>query len=190
MAMQRNSFKTFREISRDSVVIDVTNTRSSNDSESKAKYLMLHPFWLTPGYIATEHFQAASFKIEGGHTDNSDGAHGSWEMSQTTEDNESRNNFDQVTSNHTSQSSSKQKANNTGPLTRNKIANEAASILYRLITAVLSKSRNAGKIQIFHYPTYLTVSWSHHGCQVDPKSLKNQPEAPMTGAINNIDGLA
>lgn len=73
---------------------------------------------------------------------------------------------------------------------KNEIANEAASILYRLITAVLSKSRNFSKTQIFHDFTYLFVGWSHNSCQVDQKYLKINRKVPMSGKIDYIECLA
>lgn len=88
----------------------------------------------------------------------SDDANGSREVSQGIEDNELSDNLDHATSNDTSQASTKPNANQTEPLTKNEFANEATSMLYRLIAAVLSGTRKASKFQIFYALIYLFVS--------------------------------
>lgn len=52
-----------------------------SDSERKTKYPMMQPFWLHPGYIFTEHFQAAAAKRKCGYADNSNDARGSRQAS-------------------------------------------------------------------------------------------------------------
>lgn len=152
---------------------------------------MLQPFRLKPRYIVTEHCQsAASAIVKVESADSSDDSYGSGETSSTPKANETGDNLDQATSIDTSQSIIKQKENHTGPLTRNKISSEAVSMLYRLITSVQSRSRYANKLRIFYKLTYLFDSWSHYGCQVNPKSLTIKWRAPRTGDIDNIDGLA
>lgn len=61
-------------------------------------------------------------------------------------------------------------------------------MFYRLIPAVLFRSRNASELQNFRSLSYSFVSLSHHGCQVDQKSLEISREAPITVDVNNNDG--
>ena len=122
-------------------------------------------------------------------SDISDDTSGSGETLHKLGDNESSDTTDQGMGNDSSQSGTR-KPNRIGPLTRNEIANESASMLYRITTSMLSRSRNASKLQIFHDLSYLFVSWSNHGCQVDQKSLSIAWEAPFTEDVDYIDCVA
>ena len=191
LALQRNTFNNFSNTLTDSLVDDSESKGEGDDSQGYQRHAMQQqPFWLKHGYIVSEHCVTAGFKMEGGASTDSDETQDNGDATQTTRDNESCDNMDQAPSNDNSQSSTKQKSNRSGPLTRNEIATEASCMLYRIITGVLSRSRNASKLQLFHDLTYLFVGWKHHGSQIDQKSLKMKWEAPLTGDIKYIDGLA
>lgn len=87
--------------------------------------------------------------MKGGHVDIFDDAHGMEKTSQRIDNMKPSDNFDQVTGNVNSQSSTTQNAIYTAPLARNEISNEALSLLYLFITAVLFWPRNVSKHQIF-----------------------------------------
>lgn len=77
-----------------------------------------------------EDCQAAASKTEAEHADNFNDAHCREKASQTTEDNKSSDNLNQVTRNDISRASTRQNAKHTCSLTKNGLANEAASMLY------------------------------------------------------------
>lgn len=174
----------------DAVVVDATKTEIGEDSDSRTKHSVPQCFWLNPGYIFSRHCRAMAARMKVGLAEISDDAHVSRRTSQTTKYNGSSDNLDHVTTNDTSQSSTEQKVDHTAPLTKNKIANEATSMMYRLFTTVPSRFKNASKPEIFYDLIYLFVSRSHHGCRVNPESLRFIWKTLMTDGIDNIDGLA
>ena len=71
-----------------------------------------------------------------------------------------------------SQSSDKPKTARSGPLTQDEIGTEAAAMVYRVITAILYRSRSSTKTQLFHDVMYLFTGWGQHSVPVDQESLK------------------
>ena len=67
---------------------------------------------------------------------------------------------------------SKTKGAKTVEITRHDIACEAASMVYRIITNVLHRCRDAAKLQMFHEVLYLFTSWSQLQSTIDQTSLQ------------------
>ena len=145
---------------------------------------ILQPFWLKPGYINESHRVYAANKLEKRSVaENADDANESGDTSQSNGDNES------VDFLESSQSSGKPKVSRTGPVTRDEIANEAATMLYKRLTSVLHRSRVAAKVQLFHDIMYVFTSWSHHGSSVDQSTLKISWETTSPPSNNNFDDI-
>lgn len=145
---------------------------------------MEQPFWLKPGYVLNHHCLSAAKKQEkGSGTDSSEDPQTSGDMSQANVDSDTTDTHD---SNH---SNSKPKVNRSGPLTHDEIATEAASILYRVITALLYRSRAASKVQLFHDLTYLFSGWGSHNAIVDQSTLTINWESNLATDVDYVNTL-
>lgn len=188
LALQDNSFKTFRA---ESMLNGVRDPVESNEAEESSTVgvaslsAMTQPFWLRPGYISGDHCLQAAEKQEkrGGDETGEDSQTGGELVSHASGDAES------LDIPESSQSSGKQKGARTGPINRTEIAVEAASMVYKIITAILYRSRLASKTQLFHDVTYLFTGWSQHGVSVQQTSLKMEWETPKQLDIDYIDNL-
>lgn len=122
------------------------------------------PKWLNPGYILRKHCDSAAEKMHDlGSKENS--ANTSSESS--AEENQASGLDDTSNTN-----SVKSKSSKAGAITRDVIASEAASMVYRIITNVLHKARDACRIQIFHDLFYVFSTWKQFKVRIDQKTLK------------------
>ena len=159
MAMQKNSFGTFRK--------DLSLHQSQTIGESMGQTgetrdslcAIFQPFWLQSGFIRTEHCLAAAAKFEKRSFSDSD-ATDSVADSDVTDTNEDHG------------LDVKQKQTKTGPITREEIAVEASCLVYKIITAVLHRSRVAGKVELFQGLLYLFTGWAQYDAPVKQESLK------------------
>ena len=74
-------------------------------------------------------------------------------------------------------------------MTHKEIATEAASMLYKQITALLTRTRKACKTQLFHDVCYIFAGWNQHDVDVDQSSLKISWDVPRETGINYLDTL-
>ncbi len=169
LAMQSNTFRTFRA---DPLLFgeggSVTAGEEETSTVSPRVPAMLRPFWLKPGYVLSEHCAEATKKQERKSAESGDENADTASIADTSQgpcDSES------TEMQESSNSSCRQKQNRTGPLTRDEIATEAATLLYKTITSMLTKSRNAFKSQLFHDLSYLFVSWEQHCTLVCQKTM-------------------
>lgn len=185
LAMQNNSFNIFQKDKMRTGVLDDFSTREEDTATTVPSVsAMLQPFWLKPGYILSDHcIYAANKQEKRGGTDAYDESQPSVDTSQTVGDSESLDMQD------SSQSSGKPKVSRSGPLTHDEIATEAASMLYKIITSMLYRSRAASKVQLFHDVTYLFTGWGQHAVPIDQRTLKISWEKPRTSEIDYIDSL-
>lgn len=186
LAMQKNSFNTFRTDKLQAVVLDASN-RSTEETSSlnPNSSTKLQTFWLKPGYVTSEHCISAANKQEKcGNSEATEETQSAADPSQTNDDIES------VDFQESSQSSSKPKASRSGPLTRDEIATEAACMLYRRITTLLKRAREASKVQLFHDVMYIFTSWTHNEATVNQSSLQVSWEQPLTMNLEYFEGVA
>jgi len=187
LAMQDNSFNTFRKDDIRTGVNEILDTVVAEESSTISPRLtaMIQPFWLRPGYVLAEHCVLAAKKQEkrAGSDITDEARTGIDGSSQQFADTDSQD------MQESSQSSSKTKATRSGPLTQDEIATEAACMVYKVITAVLYRSRASSKIQLFHDIMYLFTGWGQHGVPVDQRTLKINWEKPLTSDIDYLDDL-
>ena len=178
LAMQNNSFKTFRADPNKLGAFDSINLDEESSTVGPSLIAMIQPFWLRPGYITSEHCLTAARKLESrSATEKGDDTQDSGESSQL--ESETRGDEQSTDMLESSQSSGKQKVSHTGPLTQDEIATEAAVMLYKIITATLTKSRNATKMQLFHDVLYIFTGWSQFTDIVDQSTLNMRWEGQL-----------
>lgn len=187
LAMQENSFDTFQ---RDLTQSDVTGPSPAVDAQESSTVApsmstMRQPFYLKAGYITGDHCVLATDKKENrGFSETEDDEHSSGDFPpQARADNEST---DMIES---SQSSGKAKVSRSGPITRDEIATEAASMVYRIGTSFLYRARQSSKLQLFHDVTYLFTGWGQHDVTIDQRSLSLNWEKEKTTEIAYVDDL-
>ena len=186
LAMQTNAFNTFKEENIQSGVLDsISGTEEKSSTIGSSVSAMLQPFWLQPGYVLSEHCTLVAKKQEKrGGTEVIDDSQQVGESSQTNVES------DCTDIPESSNSSGKQKAARTGPLTQDEIASEAALMVYKVITSILTRSRYASRIQLFHDLMYIFVGWDQHGAPVDQKTLSVQWEIPLTTRdVDYVDSI-
>lgn len=143
---------------------------------------MKQPFWLRPGYVSAEHCQLAIKKSEKRLVSESS------EGSQVNGESESCERHEQTQT--TIHSTVKSKSARSGPITRDEISLEAASLVCRSITNVLHKARDAAKIQIFHEVLYLFTGWSQlEHCPVDQRNMTIRWEKEAPTSYECLDGI-
>ena len=185
LAMQKNSFNRFHNDKLKALVVDPSNISTEETSSLNPTSRILQPFWLKPGYVTSEHCVTAANKQEKcGNSEATEENQSAADPSQTNDDIES------VDVQESSQSSGKPKSSRSGPLSRDEIATEAACMLYRRITSVLKRAREASKIQLFHDVMYIFANWAHNEATIDQSSLQVSWEQPLTMNLDDFEGVA
>lgn len=187
LAMQENSFNTFQRDSDQSTELEPLPTADAQESStvSPSVSAMRQPFYLKAGYITGDHCTSVANKQDKrrvNETEDNEQTDGDFPP-QVSGDNESTDNIE------SSQSSGKAKVSRNGPLTRDEIATEAASMVYRIGTSVFYRSRQCSKLQLFHDVTYLFTGWGQHDVTIDQRTLKIHWEKEKTTEISYIDDL-
>ena len=144
--MQRNSFQTFRVENKRFLEPEDVIGREACSTVGASVSAMSQTFWLKPGYILENHCKTGANKQEKRSSpDACDESQTTGDTaSQQTADNDSLDVHDSI------QSSGRQKVSKNCPLTHDEIAAEAATMVYRIFTSILNRSRVASKIQIFN----------------------------------------
>lgn len=183
LAMQDNCFQTFRPEGNENGALQGLHASESAETSTVGPSLaaMKQPHYLKPGYILETHLVSAANKQEmWPRNDLADESNGSPD-SQPCGENESTDMLD------SSQSSGKPKR--SGSITKDEIATEAASMVYRIITSVLYRARNASKTQLFHDIGYLFTGWKQHTAPVSQNHLKIYWEKQKSLEIDYIEDL-
>lgn len=220
LALQKNSFKTFFT-KRGHEMVKLADMKSNDSKEDFGKSgeddqkqgatgeiypsifgtKQIQPPWLEPGYIGVEHCDEAARKAENIRDP---------DLSRTLSSSFPADNESTVGSQSSTVSEDPAKKTNAGIMNRTKlpknvqvtpdlIACEAAGIVYRIITNILHKGRDACRIQLFHELLYPFTSWSQLQKDVNQKSLKlewqksesvdmgyyNDP--PLMGEVSSLD---
>ena len=182
MALQENKFGTFMSkhdvdynSREDNLSTGTENTSNERSNSSK----LTQPFWLVSGYVLTEHCRSAATKIEKTETKSVFESQDSYipEESESTWAQES------------SQASQKSKLNRSGPITRDEVAIEAASLVYRLITQLFYKCRPASKIQLFNDVLYLFNGWDQFDVAVKQTNLVMKWGKEISGDVSYVESL-
>ncbi len=182
MALQDNKFGTFRtkydlddDSQKDRLSTGTENTLNERSNSSK----IIQPFWLVSRYVLTEHCRSAATKIEKTEKKSVLESQDSYypEESESTEAQES------------SQASTISKLNRSGPITRDEVAIEAASMVYRLITQLFYKCRPVSKIQLFNDSLYLFAGWDQFDVSVKQTNLVMRWGKAISGDVDYFDNL-
>ena len=155
--MQNNKFGTFVQGSTNSTHGKGTNHLEGGQSEM-ALHRISQPFWLKPGYIRTDHCLLAASKFEKNNL--------------TDGDNQSMADSNCTETNNSAAYNGKGKVTRTGPICRDEIALEASSLLYKIITSVLHRSRQTSKMELFQSLLYLFCSWSQYDAPVSQETMQ------------------
>lgn len=158
MVMQKNSFSTFRN---DPKVLQTARVRNgANGEPCESLFHIFQPYWLQSGFVPAEHCSAAAAKFEkrslGGDLD----AVHSVADSEATKFNEDRGTDVKI------------KQAKVGSITGEEIAVEASSLVYKIITSVLRRSRFAGKADLFRSVFYLFTGCAQFDAPVRLDNLK------------------
>lgn len=194
-AMQKNSFQTFltkREqqlIHLSSSPGDVAcenNSEATKDSSTTSILApkgdifgskIVQPSWLAGGYITVEHCGEAAMKAESRRVD--DMTNSSTLYAHTESENVSENQSSVLSEEHARKgvASSRQKVQKSTTITPYMISCEAAGMVYKVITNILHRGRDACKIQLFHELLYPFSSWSQFNAPVSQTSLRLEWQA-------------
>lgn len=169
MAMQDNAFHTFltekerkaaKTISSDSKVLDRSALFASK---------VMRPPWIAPGYINLLHCENAAARAENRSGEDSFNDKPESESSFLQELSQVSNHSEDPSRKATSNRLKSQKSTCS---MKDFIAVEAAGLVYKAITNVLHKSRDATKIQLFHEGLYVFTGWSQYHAKVEQSSLR------------------
>lgn len=130
-------------------MLDPENTATVEETSilSPSLIALLQPIWLKYGYVGSDNCISAARKQERSVvTDTVDES----QSSIIDQGSQVHTETDSMGANDSSQSSGKQKVSRSGPITKDEISTEAATMVYKIITSLLQKSRYASKIQLYH----------------------------------------
>lgn len=190
MAMQDNAFDTFlTPAEREAIgAVEVVQQENNETSGSKCDNRhqtwlngakITHPDWLAPKYICREHCDEAAARLEHRSIDDKDD---SGQTNTMSEDGILNSSVCDDRLKKPGSSGYKPRQSKVGEITRHEVACEAAGMVYRIITNILHRCRDAGKVQMFHDLLYLFTGWGTASNSVDQKSLKMRWKS--AGTIN------
>lgn len=182
LAMQKNSFGTFRPEGKAGGLGTITIIDDERSTVVPGLQRGVQPFWLKPGYVTSEHCMTAANKQEKrGATDTAE------ETQNTNESSQTQGDVHAIDMQDSSQPTGKQKLSRTGPLTQNEIGTEAAVMVYKIITGTLYRSRYATKLQLFHDVLYVFTGWKQHTHSSKELKVVNQSSLRLQWEGNNED---
>lgn len=195
MAMQDNAFATFitkRERDTEKIIsVEPEVSRQSSLFSSKA----VRPAWLEPDYINQLHCETAAARAERRGTDEPGNDRVDTESSLTREFSQNSNLTEERNPRSNEGAAFRGKSHKNRQNTHNIkdiIAVEAAGLVYKAITNVLHKARDATKIQLFHEGLYVFTGWSQYSSKVQQSSLKLswlEDQAHVISRINHFPSM-
>ena len=133
---------------------------------------VIQPKWLKPGYITQDHCEMAAVKAENRVVGGGMGNGGNDPLKDTESLDSSQVSEDRRKKQSTTAPAQLKGKKRDTQLTRADIACEAAGLVYKLITNLLYRGRDAGKLQIFHDLLYVFTGWSQYATNISQGSLK------------------
>jgi len=193
LIVQHNRFGSFltdeEEKAAMLVNLDVTGIFGNPPADGKLfSDKIAQPKWLEVGFITSVHCDDVAKKAE--HRICEDEHDSELELSSSTSrlDTESGSQSN-VSEDRVKKSSSRGKQGKKNQLTDDIIATEAVSMVYRIITNVLHKGRDACKIQMFHELLYLFTGWSQFKVSVDQSSLHMKWKAQASRDVDYLESI-